>query len=169
MIDATLSIEELREKARKDAARVLEESWGDKGFPVDPVRIARSMGLSVFTSQLGNDTWGMIIGSENGADIYVDKDQAPTRMRFSCAHELGHFVDRAADLTSSKGYIDRRSSTGAHNAPAEIYANEFAASLLAPEDDLRRMVMHGADNIEIASAFGISLTSVEYRRQFLGI
>ena len=168
MIDATLSVEELREKARKDAARVLEESWGDKGFPVDPVRIARSMGLSVFTSQLGNDTWGMIIGSDNGADIYLDKDQAPTRMRFSCAHELGHFVDRAAALTPNKGYIDKRSSAGA-GTPAEIYANEFAASLLAPEADLRRMVIRGADNIEIASAFGISLTSVEYRRQFLGI
>lgn len=169
MIDATLSIAELRKKARKDAARVLEESWADKGLPVDPIRIARSMGLSVFTSQLGNDTWGMIIGSDNGADIYLDKDQAPTRMRFSCAHELGHFVDRAADLTSNRGYIDKRSSTGTHNAPAEIYANEFAASLLAPEKDLRRMVSRGDSNIEIASAFGISLTSVEHRRRFLGI
>lgn len=169
MIDETLSIKELREKARVDAARVFEEFWTGGGLPVDPVRIARSMGLSVFTSQLGNDTWGMIVGSDNGADIYLDKDQAPTRMRFSCAHELGHFVDRAADLTSNRGYVDKRSSTGAHDTPAEIYANEFAASLLAPEGDLRRMVMRGDDDIEIASAFGISLTSIEYRRQFLGI
>lgn len=169
MVDATLSIEELRKKAREDAADVLKRFWADGRLPVDPIEIARSMGLSVFTSQLGNDTWGMIIGSASGADIYLDKDQAPTRMRFSCAHELGHSVDRAAALTPNRGYIDKRSSTGSHNVPAEIYANEFAASLLAPEDDMRRMVMRGDSNIEIASVFGISLTSVEYRRQFLGI
>lgn len=168
MVDEAPSTVELRERARLDASLVLEEFWADGRLPVDPIEIARSMGLSVFTSQLGDDTWGMIIGSDNGADIYLDKDQATTRMRFSCAHELGHFVDRAAALTPNKGYIDKRSSAGA-GTPAEIYANEFAASLLAPEDDLRRMVMRGADNIEIASIFGVSLASIEYRRRLLGI
>ena len=159
MVDEAPSTVELRERARLDASLVLEEFWADGRLPVDPIEIARSMGLSVFTSQLGDDTWGMIIGSDNGADIYLDKDQATTRM---------HFVDRAAALTPNKGYIDKRSSAGA-GTPAEIYANEFAASLLAPEGDLRRMVMRGADNIEIASIFGVSLASIEYRRRLLGV
>ena len=77
-------------------------------------------------------------------------------------------MDRAAALTPNKGYIDKRSSAGV-GTPAEIYANEFAASLLAPEDDLRRMVMRGADNIEIASIFGVSLASIEYRRRLLEV
>lgn len=63
MAGRSASTAELRERARTDTRLVLEEHWPAGRVPVDPVEIARSMGLSVFTTQLGDDTWGMIVGS----------------------------------------------------------------------------------------------------------
>lgn len=168
MVVQDLTTQEIREKARLDAKLVLEEHWPHLNLPVDPIAIARAMGLSVFTAQLGDDTWGMIVGSGNSADIFLDKDQSRARMRFSCAHELGHFVDHASALEPDKGYVDRRSD-GNKGTADEIYANEFAASLLVPDQLLRARVAGKASNIELSSEFDVSLASVEYRRRLLGL
>lgn len=87
---------------------------------------------------------------------------------FSCAHELGHFVDHASALEPDKGYVDKRSD-GNKGTADEIYANEFAASLLLPGNLLLARVADGASNIEISSEFDVSLASVEYRRLLLGV
>lgn len=168
MLDERMSYEDMRLKARKDAQDVLKEYWSNGRIPVDPIEIARKMGLSVFTSQLGDDTWGMLVGSNGAADIYLDQDQSVTRMRFSCAHELGHYVDHKSDIRPHAGFIDKRSTDGV-GRPAEVYANEFAASLLAPEAQLRELVDQELDIMEIARHFGMSPSSIEYRKSLLGI
>lgn len=161
--------DEIRNDARNAAEAVLEAYWASRSIPIDPVKIARSMGLSVFEAQLGEDTWGMIIADEGGtANIYLDEDQAPTRARFSCAHELGHYVDHQCDLEPSTGYEDKRSTAGI-GEPSEVYANEFAGALLSPEAELRDLVGQGLDTFEIASAFLVSPASIDYRRKLLGI
>lgn len=163
------SIDEIRNDARNAAEAVLEAYWTSRAIPIDPVTIARSMGLSVFKAQLGEDTWGMIIADEGGtANIYLDEDQSPTRARFSCAHELGHYVDHQCDLEPSTGYEDKRSTAGI-GQPHEVYANEFAGALLSPEEELRSFVEQGLDTFEIARTFHVSPASVDYRRRLLGI
>lgn len=62
---------EIRENARNAANAVLETYWPSLSIPVDPVQIARSMGLSVFRSKLDGDVWGMIIGDEGGVRIFI--------------------------------------------------------------------------------------------------
>ena len=160
-----MTVGQIRAEARKGAKRTLDDHW-DGLFPVNPVPIARALGASVFLAELGDDEYGRLECAPAGANIYIDRDQPLTRRTFTLAHEIGHLVSHADEPDAV--FVDLRSDRGRGTA-SEIYANEFAASLLAPEADLRRMVIRGADNIEIASAFGISLTSVEYRRQFLGI
>lgn len=163
------TVDEIRRDARSAAEDVLKAYWEHREIPVDPVKIARSMGLSVFEAQLGEDTWGMIIADEGGtANIYLDEDQPPTRARFSCAHELGHYVDHKCELEPSMGYEDKRSAAGA-GQPSEIYANEFAGALLSPEAELRELVDSGFETFEIARTFHVSPASIAYRRQLLNI
>ena len=68
------TVGEVRAMARADAARVLSSYW-DGVFPVNPVALARAAGASVFVAELGEDTYGMLVGDAAGQNIYVDRDQ----------------------------------------------------------------------------------------------
>ena len=164
-------LQNLRAEARAAASEVLSTYW-DGTVPVDPIAIARKLGVQVFNAQLGDDEWGMIIGSEFGADIYLDEDQPPTRYRFSCAHELGHYIDHqranVEPLPPGSGYVDKRSTAGA-GTRNEIYANEFAASILMPEDPFRRMASENKSDFLLAITFDVSPDAVKWRRYNLGL
>ena len=139
-------------------------------MPVDPVVIARDLGLSVFSAELGDDVFGMIVGSGAGADVYLDRDQAPARFRFTCAHEVGHYVDHTSRVSPEtlEYYVDKRSDD-TRGTPDEIYANEFAGSLLMPPMELKRAVAANLDDIALAAHFDVSLQALRYRRQLLGV
>lgn len=162
------TVGEIRAAARADATEVLGKFWGTPApIPVDPVSIARAMGLSVFSAELGEDVWGMLSSDIGGSNIYLDRDQPQTRYRFSCAHELGHFVDRGAELTPGQAFIDRRSDEGIGRAD-EVYANEFAGSLLMPDATFRRLAADYHD-FDLARLFQVSVDAVRYRRRLLGL
>jgi Zn-dependent peptidase ImmA (M78 family) len=110
----------------------------------------------------------MLAGGSGGADIYLDRDQPPTRFRFSCAHELGHFIDRGAELSSEEAFVDKRSDANQGRAD-EVYANEFAGSLLMPEIEFRKAIFAGDRDLDLAERFQVSLDAVRYRRRLLGI
>jgi Zn-dependent peptidase ImmA (M78 family) len=164
------SVQEIRERARRDAREVLDLYWANKPMPVDPVKIARDLGLSVFSAQLGADVFGMVRGTAAGADIYLDRDQAPSRFRFTCAHEIGHYIDRLSRRSPEEPdyYIDRRSDDDRGN-PEEVYANEFAGSLLMPEQELKANIAAGMDDLKLAALFDVSLQALRYRRKLLGL
>lgn len=164
------SVSDIRDRARRDAEAVLALHWAGKPMPVDPVVIARDLGLSVFSAQLGDDVFGMLVGSKAGTDMYLDKDQAPARFRFTCAHEIGHYVDHTSRISPehSETYVDRRSDTD-RGKPDEIYANEFAGSLLMPADELKACIGAGMTDLQMASYFDVSLQALRYRRGLLGL
>lgn len=168
---------EARQIARDLAKDTLENYWSGS-YPVDPVAIARSAGIEVYSSQLGVDTWGMLVGGDNSVTMYLDKDQPLNRMRFSAAHELGHYMthtasdERLADyvkvIPAGKGYVDKRSDAGRGNL-FEVIANEYAGALLMPEQELRRMAKADDSNISIARAFRVSVDAVAYKRKILAL
>lgn len=162
-----LTVREIRARARRDASDVLANQWAPETLPVDPVAVARSLGLSVFSAQLDDDVFGMLIGGEAGADIYLDKDQPWARFRFSCAHEIGHYVLRADEVAQGASFVDRRSDD-ARGTADEVYANEFAGSLLMPESALRAAVHERQDDFALMRHFGVSLDALKYRRHVLG-
>ncbi len=169
---------EARQIARDLARDTLENYWPSGSYPVDPVAIARRAGIEVYSSQLGTDTWGMLVGGDNNVTMYLDKDQPLNRMRFSAAHELGHYMthttsdERLSDYIKAipvgKGYTDKRSDAGRGNL-FEVIANEFAGALLMPEPELRRMTKAGDSNISIAKTFHVSVDAVAYRRKILAL
>lgn len=54
---------------------------------------------------------------------------------------LGHHVDRTSRVCPEveESYVDKRSDD-TRGEPAEVYANEFAGSLLMPDEELRLCV-----------------------------
>ena len=132
---------------RQDAMRgldqcltdVLTEIWEDRGFPVDPVWIARQMGLKVLDAALPSNVSGALVKkADQDPIILLNSADSDNRKRFSCAHEIGHYMNRQSGDVFE--YIDLRGPSAAHGSSAEeIFANQFAAGLLMPESEVRRL------------------------------
>lgn len=163
----------IRADATREASRLLEQIW-DSPFgteiPVDPIHIAQSLGVNVYRAELDPGIAGLLV-KKAGRDpaIYLNRSDSPNRQRFTCAHELGHFIRRATSDGDSWEYIDKRddlSSSGTD--PEERFANGFAAQLLMPEHEVRSY----AKNLSapaLASQFGVSLEAMKYRLETLRI
>jgi Zn-dependent peptidase ImmA (M78 family) len=153
----------------KDAEALLADAWsGD--LPIDPVRIARSLGMKVVDAYLEPDVSGAIVKQpEQDPIILLNANDSPNRKRFTCAHEIGHYVKRSGESESFE-YIDRRdtmSTTG--RDPEEVYANQFAAALLMPADEVRKLADEGLTDVQMALRFDVSLEAMRFRLQNLGL
>jgi Zn-dependent peptidase ImmA (M78 family) len=127
------------------------------------------MGVEVFSANLDEDAFGLIHGTEDGTQIYVDRAQPPNRYRFTVAHEIGHYVEHAqrgegADVA----YVDRRSDPGGYD-PEETFANHFAGALLMPRPAVLRWVASGQNDFALADVFGVSLQAWRLRRAHVGV
>jgi Zn-dependent peptidase ImmA (M78 family) len=157
-------------KAEKDALELLGEFW-DGVLPVDPVRIAKELGLDVLDVSVKRDVSGALVKKEDrDPSILLNAEDSRTRKRFTCAHELGHYILRAAEPTPRYEYVDYRnknSSTG--TVEEERYANSFAASLLMPEDVVKAVHQSGMPAFRLAKQFGVSPESMQHRLNNLGL
>jgi hypothetical protein len=139
---------ENRDPNEKAAAQLLK-STGLQTVPVPVERIAKYLGAQVQFAPFDGDLSGLIYREEDEAGapvatiIGINSSHAPTRRRFTLAHEIGHFVLGHLDgETLGQMHIDRkfkardaRSSQAVD--PQEIDANAFAAALLMPAQLLR--------------------------------
>lgn len=160
-------------EATRDASALLDQAWASPfgvDVPVDPVSIAESLGVDVFTADLDMGVAGLLV-KVAGQDpaIYLNAADSENRQRFTCAHELGHYIRRSASDDEGWEYIDRRdqlSSTGVD--PEERYANGFAAQLLMPEHEVRSHAKK-MDAAAMAYTFGVSLEAMKNRLTTLRI
>jgi Zn-dependent peptidase ImmA (M78 family) len=154
----------------KDAAEsILNEIWGDRGFPVDPVVIAQEIGVKVIETELPPDVSG-VLAKEEGQDavIFLSSSDHKNRKRFTCAHELGHFIKKmelGEQEISSVNFRDSRSSEG--KDPEEMFANQFAANLLMPEEEVLRQKR--TPSFVLARYFGVSPEAIINRLKSLGL
>jgi Zn-dependent peptidase ImmA (M78 family) len=154
-----------------EAERIFKKYWSEGVFPVDPVTICRRVGLRVLDTALPQNVSGALIKEEGKEPMvvlhYADHSN---RKRFTCAHELGHFVKRTSSSSSEDlkmyKYIDFRSDT---KGPDEFFANKFAASLLMPESEVKRSWKSGGHIIDFASRFGVSVEAARIRLSELGL
>jgi len=165
-----------RDHAAHDAAEILERTWVDEGtqiqIPVDVVRIARALGLEVFDVGLDSNISGALV-REPGADptILLNESDSENRRHFSCAHEIGHFVRRSQDGGSERyEFVDYRGPLAAQGIDAdEIYANQFAANLLMPEAEVKRLYKKGIPIVALAVEFLVSEDAMRFRLENLGL
>jgi len=158
-----------RKQAAQDALRLLGDTWEGR-LPVDPVRIARALGIDVLDARLDANVSGALV-KEPGQDpiIVLNTRDAANRKRFTCAHELGHFV-RRSDHPDAYEYIDLRNPSSSTGRDAEErYANEFAACLLMPEEHVRRLRKEGLGELQLAMRFDVSREAMHYRLDNLGL
>lgn len=157
------NVTDIVSEASRAAEEVCVEHWGDE-IPVDPARVADSLGIKVVEAYLDADVSGAI-QREAGeqAVIFVSAADHPNRQRFTCAHEIGHFIKRSGEAEVF-GYIDYRDEAASMGVDAEErYANAFAAALLMPEREVERLHELGLDEDELAKRFGVSQAAIVNR------
>ncbi len=157
-----------------DAEEVLRTYWakedGAIAVPVDPIAIARKLDMAVYTADLAKDVSGMLF-MKPGRDpeIYLSRTDNYKRQRFTCAHELGHWAKHIADGVESDEIVDHRGPlSAAGTSAAERYANQFAAALLMPADEVLRLQARGYGPIALADQLRVSPEAANYRIESLG-
>ncbi|MGE5682721.1 MAG: ImmA/IrrE family metallo-endopeptidase [Bacillota bacterium] len=158
--------------AKETADELLGKVWEDRGFPVDPVTIANRLGIQVVRTLLPEKVSGAIFKEKQKDPIIVlhSKD-SENRRRFTCAHELGHYIYRLNNdqIGETFEWIDFRgldSSSGKREE--EIFANTFAANLLMPEKEVRLQLKKN-NKILLPIHFGVSDEALENRLKNLSI
>ncbi|WP_429216681.1 ImmA/IrrE family metallo-endopeptidase [Aeromonas veronii] len=159
------------------AENVRSQFWDAQLYPVDPIAIAKRMGLQVFDAALPPGVSGAIMKrSGEPAAIYLDQSDSRQRRRFTCAHELGHYVDHlnkarvnSVDMDSYQ-FIDYRNGISSAGIDAsERFANQFAACLLMPAGRVQANACSGWSLWQQASYFDVSAEAMHYRLMNLGI
>jgi len=170
--------------AENDALQILGRIWAPDAaddsipLPVNPFSIAQRIGVKVFTASLDEGISGILVKrAGEDAEIYVHASDSPNRQRFTCAHELGHYVKRSAAGDEAWEYVEHRNLLTAQGTDSEeIYANRFAASLLMPQQAVRKLHAKLTDQrgtappaAALAFDFGVSADAMQYRLANLGL
>lgn len=157
--------------AESDAQHLLGR-LGMTEIPVDPIKVARALRIRVWTSDLDENVAGVLVQRRGDPEILISAIDPPSQQRFTVAHEVGHFIERAANGQTEEPlnqicYRDDVSPRCAN--PAEMYANEFAAALLMPEAELRGHWERDPDADNLAGRFQVSPDAMRHRLGNLGL
>jgi Zn-dependent peptidase ImmA (M78 family) len=159
------------------AERLLQMAWveanGKIRLPVEPQRIAKALGLKYYVADLGLELSGMLVRPANhDAQIHVNRDDSDARRRFSCAHELGHYVlqspEEGLPTDEGGGHVFFRGPLSAMGSDdAEVWANKFAAALLMPRDLVQDIREERTEIAALAAKFSVSVEAMRFRLQAL--
>lgn len=155
-------------EAEQEATRFLESWWRDpdktQPLPVDPFALASSFGIEVRLRWLPPDESGHIEMPLFGAPVItLNSYDSPNRQRFTCAHEIGHYLRRQKQGHRGR-YTDYRDTlAGLGNDPEEIFANQFAGAMLMPAHLVARGYADGESVEELARKFGTSTQAMSLR------
>ena len=122
-------------------ARQLLENEGVLVPPVPVADLARRQGAQLSFEPFKGGISGMLYRDPKRKVIGVNSFHAPTRQRFTIAHELGHLLlheTRAMIVDTHVYRRDEVSSRGTKKEERE--ANAFAAELLMPADFVEKAV-----------------------------
>jgi len=160
------------------AEQVLRET-NVQGAPIDVIKIAERLGVSVIAQPLEDAISGMLVVRNEHAAIGVNEDHHAHRQRFTIAHELGHYLlhrDTAKLFVDSTLTFYRDSSSADGVYQQEIEANAFAAALLMPAAVLEKALDgHEIDLYDertvwkLATTFGVSQQALTIRLVKLGL
>lgn len=135
---------------------------------IDPVIVAQELGFIVYQSSFSDDISGMVVNSNTEKAIYINKDDAIKRQRFTIAHEIGHIILHHENMDKEFKEIDFRSANGTYDL-RETQANSFAAALLMPREKSKRVWELLVDVDDFADAFHVSKQAAAIRLMNLGL
>ncbi|MGO4314443.1 MULTISPECIES: ImmA/IrrE family metallo-endopeptidase [Agrobacterium] len=149
--------------AVKRAVRRLHDEFDITAPPVNPVEIARNLGVDVMFAKFGGDFQNIsgFYDCEDNA-IYVNRDEFPLRQTFTVAHELGHQILHSEWAKSEDYKMLMRDGDYSGNEPHEKEANAFAAHLLVPRFMLDQY-WKGSTVESLSKLFAVSVPMIKNR------
>lgn len=135
------------------------------GESVKIVKAARQLGLEVYGARLPGGVSGMLNIRKN--QICLEETDSLERQRFTCAHEIGHFILHEKVFLGDKFFGDvlfRSDITG----KLEREANSMAAEILMPIHFLKNFVGDDMPMDDMARIFKVSGSAIKYRIKALG-
>ncbi len=143
-------------------------------LPVPISLIAESIGLKIYSYDLGENISGALVIDKGQGIIGINPLESSVRQRFTIAHELGHFVlhrnveSLFVDKDFKVLFRNQESSTG--ELKREQDANAFAAAILMPKKLLAEKINDLAVDLtdeysvkHLAQMFDVSVTAMTYR------
>lgn len=145
----------------------------------DTTKLVKKLGFNLYFKNLPSNIYGASKITDDETVITINEDNAPTRQRFSIAHELGHiFLHQEISLHFSDRLIyaefNRDEKSAAGTDWREIEANYFAACLLMPKILLEKEIENFNFSLdeneidELAEKFKVSPVAMTIRLTSLG-
>lgn len=151
--------------ARREALRVLRRFGVERECPVPVEDVAHALGVRIVRGELKRALASLTRAGRQVRIRVSDAHVDPGQLRFSIAHELGHFVlrHRSSLDVCDEAAIQRYFFDG----EAEAEANAFAGELLLPEPTVRRRCEVSPANLDVIDAiardFGTSIVATAIR------
>lgn len=170
-----MSIFAAKNRPEDEARSVLQQYSLESTLPVDPLFIAEQVGVDVIEADFKYpDVSGLIKKNGDGTVIYIKHSDPALRKRFTVAHELGHLFLHLSDkaqgnFVDSEVLFRHGVVSDFTNAKKEIEANQFAASLLMPEELIEQEWGRCYSLTQMTSTFQVSLQAMEIRLRTLGL
>jgi len=148
-------------------------TFGGAEIPVPVESIAEDLlGLRIEEADLG-DCSGILIPSERlirvNASEAMSGDTPTRRIRFTIAHELGHWICHARGLDDAPTYCRSQDLAEDADRALEREANVFGAELLMPEAAVREAWAAFPDAQGLAVRFGVSALAAHWRLYSFGL
>lgn len=121
-------VDAIAARARDTTLDALEKGWA--GPPFDPFELARILDIPIVPREDLEDA--RLIPTSAGCRIEFNPRRGPARIRFSIAHELGHYL--FSDHGDAPRFRDEshRGDAGQDGWQLEVLCNVAAAELLMP-------------------------------------
>ena len=140
-------------------------------FPFPLIEFSNELGIEVYAVDLPSHISGKIENRNGKYIIQLNQNHSSKRLRFTLAHELGHFFNDKDYLDSGNEITDQSKqlyrSQGITFDPdmqkRDVKANRFAAEILMPEDAFIKKWQESKTPEEVANLFNVSLDAVRYR------
>lgn len=165
----------LRRRKIEFAAEQLIADSGTDALPIDPIRVAEHLDISVHAKPAGAtgaSGWLVRQGSDF-AIIYATHEGNEGRQNFSVAHELGHYaLDGHPEHVFSSGEEHASQAGFGSSDPIEREADYFASCLLMPRALCKPLINRHGDGmaavIALAKACKTSLVAAAIRYAEIG-
>lgn len=149
-------------RVKTEVGRILKRFSLDRP-PVDPIDIARRMGIQVFFAEFSSDMQSVSGFYDSDDDsIVVNSEEYALRQTFTVAHELGHKILHEDWAKSSEYKVLLRDQAASSDDPREKEANAFAAHLLVPRSMLD-VYWKSASVEELSVLFAVSVPVIKNR------
>ncbi|MBI5229961.1 MAG: ImmA/IrrE family metallo-endopeptidase [Candidatus Magasanikbacteria bacterium] len=154
-------------KAKQEAEKIFQD-FAITIAPIDVKSIAEKMGIEISYAPSAKYSGMLIRKSDKKSLMGINNNESTGRMRFTIAHELGHYILHPRDSVNID-YRDKHHSI--QKSQKEKLADFFAANLLMPESLIKndfnfatkKGIFFEDDLINLADKYQVSGEAMKWR------